>query len=180
MANEKDMSEISKSIDSLLSSVDLGNVTSESSGFTDLPQGYYLCKVDDAKLTTSKSSGNPMISFSFTVQEDGKAVETDENNNAILVPIKGSKNRKIFLHYPLKDDKSVKRFVSDMLKFEEESGKSVLSKEYFTNTETLEDALDILIDMQIFVQITVNKKEDGTTSTWQNLISWKRATALGL
>ena len=174
------ITEISKTLDSLLSNVDLTGVTSESSGFTDLPEGYYLCQVDDAKLTTSKSSGNPMVSFTFTVQEDGKQVVTDEDNNATLVKVKSSKGRKIFMHYVLKDERSIKRFASDMLKFEEEEGKSILSKEYFLNTETLNDALDLLVGMQIFVQITINKNQDGTSSTWQNLISWKRVSVLGL
>ena len=95
--------------------------------------------------------------------------------------IKGSKNRKIFMYYVLKDTQSVRRFVSDMLKFEgEEAGKPLLDKEYFMNFEILEDALKILEGMKIYVQVTKSENQDGTVRNWQNLISWKRAAALDL
>ena len=85
------------------------------------------------------------------------------------------------MYYVLKDTASVRRFVSDMLKFEgEERGKPLLDKEYFMNSEILADALKILECMQIYIQVTKSTNDDGTARSWQNLISWKRAAALDL
>lgn len=168
------------SLNTLLGSTDLKDVTSESTGFQELPDGYYLSEVEKAELTVSKSSNQPMVAFQFKTVDDGKSADmTDET--VTLTTLKGTKNRKMFLYYVLKDDTAVKRFVTDMLKFEgKEPGKPLLDKEYFTNAEVLEDALDVLIGMRIYIQVSTNEKEDGTKSTWQNLISWKRAEALEL
>ena len=85
------------------------------------------------------------------------------------------------MYYVLKDTNSVRRFVSDMLKFEgEEPGKPLLDKEYFMNSEILEDALKLLVGMRIYVQITKSESADGNIRSWQNLISWKRAAMLEL
>ena len=68
-----------------------------------------------------------------------------------------------------------------MLKFEGEvEGEPLLPKEAFLNSETLEDALDCLIGCGIYVNVSTSEKDDGTKSTWTNLISWKRADALEL
>ena len=84
------------------------------------------------------------------------------------------------MYYVLKDTNSVRRFVSDMLKFEDDKGKSLLDKEYFMNSELLSDALRLLEGMNIYIQITKSEMQDGTVRSWQNLISWKRAYALNL
>ena len=163
--------DIIASINELLKQTNINDVTSESNNFQELPEGYYLCTVDAAEIKESKASGKPMIAFTFTVSENGHH----------YVAVKGSKNRKIFMYYVLKDTQSVRRFVSDMLKFEgEEAGKPLLDKEYFMNFEILEDALKILEGMKIYVQITKSENQDGTVRNWQNLISWKRAAALDL
>lgn len=167
-------------LNELLSQTDLKDVTAESAGFQELPEGYYLSEVESAKLTVSKTSKQPMVAFQLKVVDDGVNINPDDESGS-LIKIKGSKNRKIFIYYTLKDDGSVKRFVTDMLKFEgKEPGQPILDKEYFTNAEVLEDALDILVGLRIYVQVTVSEKEDGSTSTWQNLISWKRAEKLEL
>lgn len=178
------MAEITKEslelLNSLLSEVSLDDVSSESQGFTELPDGYYLCEVEEAKLTTSKSSGQPMVSFRFNIVEDGTNVQYDDNEIR-FVPLNKTKNRKIFKHYVLKDSTSVKRFASDMLKFEGEvQDEPLLPKEAFTTSETLEDALDILTGMRIYVLTDTTEKEDGTKSTWNNIISWKRVRDLEL
>lgn len=169
------------SINELLKQTNINDVTSESNNFQELPEGYYLCTVDAAEIKESKASGKPMIAFTFTVSENGHHYVADKDGNAEMQEVKGSKNRKIFMYYVLKDTQSVRRFVSDMLKFEgEEAGKPLLDKEYFMNFEILEDALKILEGMKIYVQITKSENQDGTVRNWQNLISWKRAAALDL
>lgn len=169
------------SINELLKQTNIDNVTSESNNFSELPEGYYLCTVDSAEIKESKASGNPMVAFTFTVAENGHNYVADKDGNAEMQEVKGSKNRKIFMYYVLKDTQSVRRFVSDMLKFEgEEAGKPLLDKEYFMNFEILEDALKILEGMRIYVQITKSENQDGTARNWQNLISWKRAAVLDL
>lgn len=173
--------DIIASINELLKQTNINDVTSESNNFQELPEGYYLCTVDAAEIKESKASGNPMIAFTFTVSENGHHYVADKDGNAEMQEVKGSKNRKIFMYYVLKDTQSVRRFVSDMLKFEgEEAGKPLLDKEYFMNFEILEDALKILEGMKIYVQVTKSENQDGTVRNWQNLISWKRAAALDL
>ena len=173
--------DIIASINELLKQTNINDVTSESNNFQELPEGYYLCTVDAAEIKESKASGKPMIAFTFTVSENGHHYVADKEGNAEMQEVKGSKNRKIFMYYVLKDTQSVRRFVSDMLKFEgEEAGKPLLDKEYFMNFEILEDALKILEGMKIYVQITKSENQDGTVRNWQNLISWKRAAALDL
>lgn len=173
--------DIIASINELLKQTNINDVTSESNNFQELPEGYYLCTVDAAEIKESKASGKPMIAFTFTVSENGHHYVADKDGNAEMQEVKGSKNRKIFMYYVLKDTQSVRRFVSDMLKFEgEEAGKPLLDKEYFMNFEILEDALKILEGMKIYVQVTKSENQDGTVRNWQNLISWKRAAALDL
>ena len=173
--------DIIASINELLKQTNINDVTSESNNFQELPEGYYLCTVDAAEIKESKASGKPMIAFTFTVSENGHHYVADKDGNAEMQEVKGSKNRKIFMYYVLKDTQSVRRFVSDMLKFEgEEAGKPLLDKEYFMNFEILEDALKILEGMKIYIQVTKSENQDGTVRNWQNLISWKRAAALDL
>ena len=167
-------------LDQILGSTNFEDVSSESSGFESLPDGYYLSEVEEAKLTTSKSSGQPMVSFRFKIVENGIYVKFEETGEITFVTQKGTQNRKIFKHYVLKDEAGVKRFASDMLKFEDETGDSLLPREAFTNSETLLDALDVLESRRIYVQSDTREKDDGTKSNWVNLISWKRVNDLGL
>lgn len=169
------------SLNDLLANTKLDDVTAESTGFEALPDGYYLSEVEDAKLTVSKNTHNPMAAFTFKVYNDGYTAELTEDGDVNLNEIPHTKNRKIFVYFSLKDEASVKRFVNNMLKFEgEEPGVPLLGKEYFTNSELLTDALDVLKGMMIYIQVNTNEKEDGSKTTWSNLISWKRAVALGL
>lgn len=165
-------------LDDILKKVDLNKVTSESVGFEDLKPGHYLCAVDEATLTVSKNTGNPQVKLTLSVVEDGIAHVMD-GNDVLIETIKGSKGRKVFKYYPLKDETTVKRFVSDMLKFESEEGEPILPQEAFTTADVLNDALDVLVGMQIYVELTV-RGEGENKSTWTNLISWKRARDLEL
>lgn len=178
------MSEINKlaiQLDELLKETNIEEVTSESNdSFEELPAGYYLCEVEKAELKETKETHLPMASFTFKVIEPGKQVIIEEGESNFQ-EVKNSINRKIFINYVLKDSTTIKRFVSDMLKFEgEEEGQPLLNKEYFLNSEILVDALSILEGMRIYVHISLNTKSDGSIGRWNNLISWKRAKILEL
>lgn len=176
-----EINEIFKKLDGILGNTDLSDVTAESSGFEQLPDGYYLCEVEKAELKESKSSHQPMVAFTFTITENGNAVEVDDDGNIILQENKRTKNRKIFIYYVIKDENSVRRFATDMLKFEgETAGESLLPKEAFMSSETLLDALDVLVGMRIYVCVSTSEKDDGTKTQWNNLVSWKRIAALEL
>ena len=174
--------EIMNSLNELLKVLNLDKITEESTGFDELPDGYYLSEVTAAKLTTSKSSGQPMVSFTFNVVEDGKQQIVDEDSGNVSTKIiPHSKNRKIFIHYILKDESTVKRFVADMLKFEgDKPGESLLSKDYFSSTELIEQAIDVLTGSRIWINVSTSVSKDGNKSTWSNPISWKRAGVLEL
>lgn len=175
----EDLKDMFANLDNLLSQTNIEDVTEENAGFNELPEGYYLCEVVKAELKESKSSHQPMAAFQFKIVEDGQTIKNEDELE--FIELKNTKNKMIFMYYVLKDDNSVKRFVSDMLKFEgEEEGQPLLGKEYFVNSELLEDALDILIGMQIYVYISSSENQNGETSIWKNLISWKRADKLGL
>ncbi len=181
MAETKDIKSLFDKLDGLLSTVDLSDVTAESAGFTELPDGYYLCEVEKAEIRESKSSKMPMAAFTFKISEDGHTAEVDESGEPIITDIKKTANRKIFMYYVFKDERSVKRFATDMLKFEgEEEGEPLLPKEAFLSGDTVNDALEILTGMRIYVHVSTTVNEDETKSTWNNLISWKRAKTLGL
>lgn len=173
--------EIFDVLDQVLKDTDLEKIDADSNGnSTSLPDGYYLNEVLSAKLTKTKKDGSPMVSMEFVIVEDGYNAEKDENLNVNIVEIKGTKNKHIWKNYVLTDTKSVQRFVSDMLKFEDSTTQQpLLGKEYFTNSYLLCDALECLIGMRIYIQVSTSEK-DGKSNTFNNLISWKRATAIGL
>lgn len=169
-------SNLFKTLNEILGKTNIEDVTSESTSFSELKDGYYLCEVVSAELKES-SKHDPMVSFRFKVSEDGVAIDDDGN----FLDLPKTTGRNIFINYVLKDENSVRRFVADMLKFEGDvEGEPLLGKEYFLSSDTIDDALDILVGMNIYVQVSTSEKNDGTKSTWQNLISWKRAAALEL
>lgn len=176
MPENKDMTKIFASVNELLSKTDFDNVTAEGAGFAELPDGYYLCEVKSTELTESKSSGLPMVAFAFQAVENGLS----PNKDGAFDEVKGSKNRWIRKYYTFKDEQSVKSFASDMMKFEgEEEGESLLSKEYFTTAEVMEEALQLLVGLRLYVQLSTTEKETGKTQ-WTNLVSWKRAAKFEL
>lgn len=180
--DDKTFSNIHKTLNSILGQTDLNDVTSESSGFSDLPDGYYLSEVEEAKLTESKSSHQPMVAVTLKVIANGLDIEIDDNGVVHSKELVKTVNRKIFKYYVLKDETSVRRFVTDMLKFEgSTAGESLLPKEAFTTSETIEDAIEILKGYRLYIQCSTSIKEaDNSKSTWYNFISWKRAAALEL
>lgn len=180
MPENKDVKTLTDTLNQLLSQTDIKDITSESNSFQELPEGYYLCSIESGELKESKSSHQPMVAFTFNIVENGHAYVADKDGDAEMVELKNTKKRKIFMYYVLKDTNSVRRFVSDMLKFENEDGKPILDKEYFMNFDILTDALKLLEGMNIYIQITKSEAQDGSIRSWQNLISWKRAKALDL
>lgn len=173
----ENLNNILNTLNTLLNNTDLSEVSADSTNFSELPDGYYLAEVEKTELKESKTSHMPMVAFQFKVVDDG--ITVDENGE--FVKLNKTKNRKIFIYYVLKDDNAIKRFAQDMLKFEgEKAGEPVLSKEYFTNSELLLDALDILKGMRIYIQSSTTVNDDNSTSVWKNLISWKRVAALEL
>lgn len=176
-----DMKQIFDKLNGILGNTDLTDVTADSSGFSELPDGYYLCEVEKTELKESKTSHEPMAAFQFKIVTDGVEPLIDEFGNVTLREIKGTHNRKLFMYYVLKDETSVRRFATDMLKFEGEvAGESLLPKEAFMSSETLVDALDVLVGMRLYINVSTSERDDGSKSTWNNLISWKRAAALEL
>lgn len=167
------------SLNDLIKDVELDDITAESAtGFEELPDGYYLSEVETIELRETKETHNPMIAMSLKVVEDGINISEDGN----FINNNKTKGRKIFLNFVIKDEKSFKRFVSDMLKFEDENQESLLAKEYFTqDTQTMMDALEVLKGFNIYVNLATTESSDGTTKNqWKNLISWKRVAQLGL
>lgn len=178
---ENNMNSIFNQLDKLLESTNIKDVNSESSGFSQLKNGYYLCEVKKAELKISSSSKKPMVAFQFKIVEDGTDFIFDNNNKPMSVELKGTKNRMMFKYYVFSDENSIRRFVSDMLKFEgANAGEPLLTKEYFTNSELIEDALDVLVGSNIYIHNDVSKNDDGTENVWVNLVSWSTATKLGL
>lgn len=176
--SEKDetMLNLFEDLDAIIASTDLSKVTAESTGFEELPEAYYLCEVENAKLTTSKSSNQPMISFQYKIVEDGKNI----NDDGSIITMPGTKNRKIFKHYVLKDGDSFKGFVTDALKFEDSDGNPILEKEMLLSSQLINDCLEVLEGRNVYVFAKHSTKKDGTESVWYNLIAWETIAKLEL
>lgn len=167
-------------LNELLSQVNWDTVSKDDGGFDDLPQGYYLCEVEKAELKENKAGTNKQVSITFKVVENGLSEYINERGYSVLTDIPGTKNRKVWKHYPFKDVSGVKRFVTDMLKFEgTEVGVPLLEKEYFMTEEIIPDALDILIGHRIYVNANY-KEYKGQTNCWYDLVSWNRAKEMKL
>lgn len=176
---ENEMNEdLLSSIDSVIKDVDLDSVTQDGLG-EELPTGYFLTEVVKTELKFSKSSGSPMACIQLKIVNSGYDYDdkTDE-----YVQLKGCRNKFIFLYYPFKDGTSFKRFVSDMIKFEgETAGEPILPKEAWITAETMQGSLEVLQEAQL--RIWVNRSaitRNDNTSIYNHLLSWKKASQLGL
>lgn len=187
----EDLNRVTNALDELLGKSDLSNATAEGSKSGDLPDGYYLCEVEKAELTASKSSGNPMVKLQYKVVENGFKSVVDDQGVAILVEAKGTANRKIFMNYVLSTESQVGFFVSDMLKFAnpEDMTKPLLgetpeeAKAYFKSSALLVDALDIIsMGCRIYIMVQSVAKKDNPSETEKkyNPITWKRAAGFQL
>ena len=178
---EDKIKDLFKSVDDLLKSTNLEDVSADGEGYKELPDGFYLNELVKFELTESKTSHLPMIALYFKTVKNGYGINKQDNTSTELFEIPNTEDQTIRLYYVLKDEASIKRFVQDMLKFEgEEEGQPLLSIEYFTTSEVLEDALEILVGTRIYIQISTTVNKDDTESTWRNLISWKRAKYFNL
>ena len=174
------MANLFEKLNGLLNNIELDEVTSEKSGdYPTLPEGYFLVEVKEAELKESKTSKNPMASFKLEVVEDGVDAKF-EDDAVTLTALPKTKKIIAFKHFVLKDEISIKRFVSDMLKFEEEDGTPYLPKEAFTTAEVIEESIQALSGRRIYIQNTIQENDDGTLSNWINFISWQRAKKLEL
>jgi hypothetical protein len=177
---EVDLTDVFSSFDKVVKNTDLSGITAESSGFSDLKPGYYLCSLDKACFKKAKKDGAPQIMMQFSVVEDGVAYEQDDRGNDIVSPLKGSKNRKIFKYYPIRDDATLKRFVSDMMKFIDPKTKTaLLPADAFTNHEVVGAALEAIAGSRIYLSLS-EVGEGESKSIFPNLISWTRAEQLDL
>lgn len=173
---------IFETVNSILAKVNVNKIDPNSSDFESLPEGYYLSEVVKAEYESfPDGSKAPRIKLQLKVVEDGLRVVINENGDSTLEPISKSKGRMIFKYYRLTTVEEAERCIKDLLKFEGENpGEPLLERDYFTTEDLLVEALEILEGSQIYVQNTITKKKDGETSSWINLLSWERATKLGL
>lgn len=178
-------------LDTLLGNTELNGVSSSSTGYEELPTGYYLCELEEATLEKSKTSGKPMVKFAFKVVQNGIIEVVDENGDAYKARAPHTKNRKIFKYYILDSEKNVKTLVSDLLKFEgEEPGTELLGevlrddegKLTRLSTDILLGCLDVVSGSSIYIKsdTTESKKNPGEKQTWNNLTDWDRVVKLGL
>lgn len=192
MVNEKieDEQSILDDIDAVLGITDLSKVTAESTGFEDLPDGYFLTEVVESKLErvkSGKNQGKPKATIKFKIIEDGYKLTGDPNSDeeeTTFDTLAGTKNRTLYKHYPLGDPEGIKKLVSDMKKFEdpETPGKQLLPDEAWTTASTLKGSIEVLsqLNIRIWVHNKVTVKDDGTSSNWVDLESFSRAAQLGL
>lgn len=175
MASLKDLY---ANVDSILSEINVEKIDPNANDYI-LPDGYYLCEVVKMELTESKK-GNLQIKGQFKSIQNASQLKIDSEGDSDLVEVPNTNGRMIFKYWPLTDKNKVESMIKDMLKFEgDEEGTPLLSAEYFTNSEILEEALDVLSESRIWLQLST-KTKDGESSQWANLISWSRAKALDL
>lgn len=184
----EDQLEFENLLDNILGKCNLDKVTEEGGGFSDLPNGYYLCELENAALTTSQNSKLPMLAFKYKIVENGKAESVDDDGNFKLIEIPKTINRPINKYYTLHTNDAAKctediekRIVPDMLKFVNEEG-PLFTKECFTNTQLIREDLELLTEIKPYIWIRSNTvvQQDGSKSTFYYLISWARASKLGL
>lgn len=187
MSNEDlDMDSLFGEVADLIKQTDLSNVSAYSTGFEELPIGYYLTEVIKAEFTRSKTSNKPMVSLRLRIVDDGyKLVDNDMASADVhFEPITGVKGRYVFKHYVLTDSSSLKRFVSDMKKFEdpEHPGNELLPEQAWSDVSVMREAISLLetLNSRIWVHVSESKKKDGTVGTWTDLESFKRAEEIGL
>lgn len=176
----EELQRLSDRVTSLLGEVDLKGVSSESTGFDDLPEGYFLCKVELAQLKES-NSGDPQVALRLKSIEDGYDLTVDEKTQSTIInTLKKTKGRMLFKYYTWKEAKDIKKCASDLMKFEIGQDRVSIPEEAFSNFDTLVQALELIEEATIYVNISHQVREDGSKSVWTNLISWKRASDLGL
>lgn len=187
MANENiDLQSIYSEIGEVMAKTDLSNVTAQSAGYEDLPDGYFLAEVTDTKIHRSKSSNKPMVSLTFSIVSDGLKLNEDDDasEDVSFSEIPHTKDRLVFKHWVIDTPQNLKKFVSDMKKFEDpsEPNKALLPDEAWSDPTFMGESIPLLAEMncRMWIHNRVTKKDDGTTSSWQDLVDFNRAAKLGL
>lgn len=171
------MSTLSAKINAIASQTDLTTIKGEDATYSQLPEGYYLCEVTDWELREVGTQQEPMYMIKMKITDDGITID-DKGSN---VEIKSTKGKTLNLLYMITTTDNFKRFVNDMLKFEQEEGVSLLDKEYFNYDETINDALDITKGRRLWVQVySYTSKVDGSIKYGNRAISFARAKQLDL
>lgn len=160
-------------LDDILKDVNLENINSEFQNFPDLPDGYYLATVEKVEFKLSKNTGSEMIAWQFRTVENG--IKFNDDFKKEYIP--NTQNRKIFIYHSLKNKENVERAISDLLKFEQEPGVSVIKKEHLNSRENIQKCFELLIGGNIFLHLEANK--DGSDQ-WKRMLSWKAAEKLEL
>lgn len=170
---DKDIQKLYSDVNSILKGINVKKIDPNKDDFQNLPSGYYLCSFK-MEVTTS-NAGNLQVKCEMKVVESGLKVNEDGDYEEI----KGTVNRKMWKYYSLKDEESVTKLIKDMLKFEDDNGESLLVEEDFESMEQIEAACEVIEDMQLYVNVNT-KEKNGESSSFVNVLSWKRAEELGL
>lgn len=176
----EDDDDLFNDLDDVLKETDFSQVSATNNGgFENLPDGYYLCQVEETDLKRSKTSNKPMVAIRFSVVDDGYTFDDTDT----LKQLSQGRNRLIFKNYPISDSQSAKRFVSDMMKFEDPNneGQPLLPAEAWKDTDTLRQSIEALrmLESRIWVHLET-RDYNGKANQWTNLVSFDRAMQLGL
>lgn len=180
--------------DALLSDVNFNEVDlTDTNENNELPDGYYLCEVQEAEIGPNKDKTNDQAFFQLKVVEPGFAVVKDEDGNVTYPEIANSANRVIFKYYPFKgtDKKATSlvykdeatgkwkpgQFLCDTQLFLDANDNPLLEKEAFMYKETANEALAVLVGCRIYVKIET-KEYNGQSSQFKNLVSLARMEKL--
>lgn len=177
-----DNKDLLAAINKAMEGVNFDNVDPEASGFSELPDGYFLTSVKKAEFGFSKK-GALQVAMQFKIEENGVELTLDKYNNVVQKELKGTKGRIIFKYYNYETEDKILKFANDMAKFEDENGDQLIDADAFkSGAEILLDSLELLVQSgsRVYVKNDVNKNDDGTSSSWANLVSWKTAEKLGL
>jgi len=153
-----------------------------SSSVDPLPLGYYYVElVTTPEFTESKTTHRPMFKCSFKTLNDGVNLENTE-------VLQDTKDRYEWKYYLVDDERGLKNFISDMMKFKIDSKGTSLPPEAFKSVDLMLQALELLNGKRAFIMISesVNKQgkkdEQGEPlkNRFVNLITFERAESLGL
>ena len=179
-------------VGSVMKKTDLSKVSAESTGFEDLPEGYYLAEVIDVKpdrCKSGKNEGKPTLKMRLKVVGDGFKLagdpdELEDEGKDLFEPVTGVNGRFVFKTFTIGEESLMKRFASDMMKFEEPNnpGKMLLPEEAWADPKIMFDSVSLLVDLasRIWLHNKVTKKEDGTNGAWVDFLDFSRAAKLGL
>lgn len=177
---EYDMS-ICDEINGLIQQTDLSNVSANSTGYDELPFGYYRTKFSNVKVGRTRSTQTPMVTLTLEVLEDGYKL-----NDATLQfeRIGGVTKRLIFKNYVIGDSKGLKSLVSDLKKVEDPTDNNVpiLTDNDLKDFPSMWEFMKEFIksEMYIWVHVRETTKKDGTKGSWTDLVSDSTALEAGL